>query len=562
MKLTIGKQILLICMVIVVAFMGLSAYTYFQMDKIEAGYDSVLNRSVPLVIEVKELAIELNNQSAQVRGYILSADPQYAQAYDASRQNMNNTLASLEKKLITPEGKQKVGELKTALEEYHQIADQGILVRKSQGQEEALKSVIAAVGKIEAAEKAMNGTVKFLMERMDLRIQENVANINKVHQTQRILTAVIFIFACVAAIFLARRISRPLALVAESAKKIAMGDLRNTTIPYEANDEIGDMITAFKAMKDNLRDVVSQVANSSEQVAAASEELTASSEQSAQASSQVAETVTNVATGASNQVASVEQTVGVVGEMATAISHITSNASNAAAKSGETASAASVGGESVCQARAQMQLIKEAVNQSAQVVQKLGVSSQQIGEFVNLISGIAGQTNLLALNAAIEAARAGEQGRGFAVVADEVRKLAEQSQEAAQKVTVLIHDIQSETNVAVTTMNQGTIEVTRGTEVIATTGEQFNLIVAKIDELNKQVQAITTASKNLSAASEEVVASVDSVRKVAADTAADTQTISAATEEQSASMEEIASSSHALSNMASQLQMIVAKFRL
>ncbi len=97
MKLTIGKQILLICMLIVVAFMGLSAYTYFQMDKIEAGYDGVLNRSVPLVIEVKELAIELNNQSAQVRGYILSADPQYAQAYDASRQNMNNTLASLEK---------------------------------------------------------------------------------------------------------------------------------------------------------------------------------------------------------------------------------------------------------------------------------------------------------------------------------------------------------------------------------------------------------------------------------------------------------------------------------
>jgi len=562
MRLTIGKQILLICTLIVVAFTGLCTYTYFQIDKIQAGYDSVLNRSVPLVIEVKELNIELNNQSAQVRGYILSADPTYAQAYDVSRQNMNATLASLEKKLITPEGKEKVIELKTALAEYHQIADQGILVRKSQGQEEASKAVTVAAGKIEVAEKTMNSTVKFLAERMDLRVGENVKNIEKIQKMQGILNIIIFVLACAAAIFLARRISRPLRQVAEAAQSIAEGDLQKRTIEYSANDEIGDMMKAFGAMTDNLRDVVSQVAKSSEQVAAASEELTASSEQSAQASGQVAETVTSVASGASNQVVAVEQTVEVVGKMASAIEHITSNANSASAKSDETAKTANAGNEAVFRAREQMQFIKDSVTQSAEVVEKLGVGSQQIGEFVDLISGIAGQTNLLALNAAIEAARAGEQGRGFAVVADEVRKLAEQSQDAAQKVTVIIQGIQADTSMAVATMNQGTVEVNRGTEVIATTGEQFNLIRSMIEQLNKQVQEITIASKNLSSSSEEVVRSVDSVKNVAAETAADTQTISAATEEQTASMEEIASSSHALSNMASELQRIVAKFRL
>jgi len=547
---------------IVIAFMGINVYTHYQIETIQASYDGLLSRSVPLVMEVKDINIELNNQSAQVRGYILSADPKYIQAYDTSRGKMDATVISLEKKLITPEGKQKVEELKAALAEYHQIADQGILARKTQGQQEALTAVTAAGAKIETAEKTMNGTVIFLTERMDMRVKENVDAIANIQWFLNILGIIIFAFACVTALFLARHISRPLGQVAEVAQSIANGDLRMQTIQYKTNDEIGDMLKAFTTMNNNLRSVVSQVAKSAEQVAAASEELTASSEQSAQVSCQVAETVTNVAAGASGQVMGIEQAVAVVRQMASAIHHIATNASSASAKSGETAKAASAGGAAVDQATNQMQLIKNSVTQSTQVVNRLGASSQQIGEFVDLISGIAGQTNLLALNAAIEAARAGEQGRGFAVVADEVRKLAEQSHEAAQKITVIIRGIQSETNTAINAMNQGTIEVSRGTEVITATGERFNFIVSMVEQLNIQIQEIGVASEELSASSEEVVHSVDSVKTVAAETADDTQTISAATEEQSAAIQEIAASSHALSNMASELKEIVAKFRL
>jgi len=269
-----------------------------------------------------------------------------------------------------------------------------------------------------------------------------------------------------------------------------------------------------------------------------------------------------VATGASHQVDAVEQAVSVVQEMTMAINHIASNSHNVSEKSGETARAAAAGGEAVLQATNQMQVIKNSVTQSAEVVGKLGERSQQIGEIVDVISGIAGQTNLLALNAAIEAARAGEQGRGFAVVADEVRKLAEQSHEAAQKISIIVRDIQSETNIAVRAMNQGTVEVARGTEVIAATGDRFTFIVTMVQQLNSQIQEISAATEELSASSDEVVRSVDSIRTVASDTAADTQTISAAAEEQSASMEEIASSSQALAHMAGDLQAVVSKFRL
>lgn len=562
MRITIGKQILLLCIIVVLAFTGLNAYTYYQIDKIQEGYDGVLKRSVPLVSEVKDLNIELNNQSAQVRGYILSGNPKYIQAYDLSRKNMDDTLNSLEKKLITPEGKERVQGLKSSLADYHQVADQGVLVSKTQGQQEAMKAVTASIAKMEAAETNMKDTVKFLTERMDLRVTQNVDATEKVQMMLGVLDCIIFIVACMIGIFVARRISRPLCQVVESAQNIAKGDLRIRTIQYDSNDEIGDMLKAFTIMTDNLRTVIGQVAKSAEQVAAASEELTASSEQSAQAAGQVAETVTNVAMGAANQLGAVEQTVSVVGEMASGIHQIAKTANTVSLKSDETAKAASVGGDAVRQAENQMELIKNSVTQSAQVVQNLGVHSQQIGQIIDVISGIAGQTNLLALNAAIEAARAGEQGRGFAVVADEVRKLAEQSQDATQKIAEIIRDIQLETNTAVETMNKGTSEVAKGTEVISTTGERFNFIESMIQKLNEEIKEISAAAQEISTSSNQVVHSVDSVKVVASGISGDTQTISAATEQQSASMQEIAASSQALANMATELQAIVSKFSL
>jgi methyl-accepting chemotaxis protein len=562
MRITVTKQILLLCLIIVLAFTGLNIYTYWQFNNIQDGYDGLLKRSVPLVIEVKDLNIELNNQSAQTRGYILSGDPKYIQAYDTSRKNMDDTLNSLEKNLITPEGKEKIIALKMALADYHQFADQGILVSKTQGQQEALKFVTASGVKMEAAETSMKDTVKFLMERMDFRIKQNVDVTNNMHVILGVIDTSIFILACIATFFVIRRISRPLRQVVESAQAIAKGNLRIQTIQYNSNDEIGDMLKAFAMMTDNLRNVISQVAKSAEQVAAASEELMASSEQSAQAAGQVAKAVTNVAMGAVNQLSAVGQTISIVGEMASSVHQIANTANAVSLQAGETAQAASAGGEAVHQAANQMELIKSSVTQSAQVVQNLGVRSQQIGQIIDVISGIAEQTNLLALNAAIEAARAGEQGQGFAVVADEVRKLAEQSRDATQKIAEIIRDIQLETNAAVATMNQGTSEVAKGMKVIFTTGERFNFIESMIQQLNGQIKEIKAATEEFSLSSDDVVGSVDSVKVVASGISGDMQTISAATEEQSASMQEIASSSQALANMAEELQVIVSKFNL
>ena len=209
----------------------------------------------------------------------------------------------------------------------------------------------------------------------------------------------------------------------------------------------------------------------------------------------------------------------------------------------------------------QMASIERTVNNSAQVVAKLGERSKEIGQIVSVISGIAGQTNLLALNAAIEAARAGEQGLGFAVVADEVRKLAEQSQEAAQRIAELIGEIQGDTDQAVVAMSEGTREVKVGSEVVTAAGQAFAEITELVAHVSEQVQDISQVMQRMSQGSEQIVTSVHTVSNLSEAAMGEAQTVSAATEEQSASMEEIASSSRALANLAQDLQEAVNRFR-
>ena len=366
-------------------------------------------------------------------------------------------------------------------------------------------------------------------------------------------------------VFITLKITRPIGELADVTALLAQGDLSVDTgrmVAKAPQDEIGGLIRGFHTMTGHLRQIIGQLTASAEQVAASAEQLTASADQSAQAANQVAGAITDVAHNAEKQLTAVEEASSVVEEMSAGIQQAAANANAVAGQTTQAVQTAQEGSKSVEKAVGQMTSIEQTVNSSAQVVAKLGERSKEIGQIVDTISGIAGQTNLLALNAAIEAARAGEQGRGFAVVAEEVRKLAEQSQEAAKQIADMIGEIQAETDKAVSAMGDGTREVKVGAEVVAAAGDAFQLIVKLVSDVSSQVREISATMQQLASGGQQIVSSVRQLDGLSRSAAEEAQTVSAATEEQSASMEEIASSSQNLAKVAEELQRAVSRFRL
>lgn len=390
---------------------------------------------------------------------------------------------------------------------------------------------------------------------------EALAQIDDIRNQAVFIVIIAVLLGGICMYFIAARMINPIIGLVAAAHKMADGDLTQSVI-VASDDEVGQLSVAFNEMGANLKSLIQHVQKNAEHVAASSEELTASAEQSAEAINHVADTIGDVAEGTETQAKAAESTSTVVEQMTAGIQQIAANSSKVSDASTKTASAAQDGKKAVTAAISQMSSIEKSVTQSAEVVMKLGERSNEIGQIVDTISGIASQTNLLALNAAIEAARAGDQGRGFAVVAEEVRKLAEQSQEAAKQIASLIGEIQSDTGSAVTVMSNGTNEVKVGIEVVNNAGESFEEIVVMINQMGLEIQEISAAIQQMASGSEQILTSVRDIDHISKNIAEKTQTVSAATEEQAASMEEIATSSQALSKLAEELQAAAEKFRV
>ncbi|MCL6459594.1 MAG: MCP four helix bundle domain-containing protein, partial [Gorillibacterium sp.] len=342
-------------------------------------------------------------------------------------------------------------------------------------------------------------------------------------------------------------ISKPVRAVSTALKKIAEGDLSQRTIQVRNKDEIGELVGSLNGMIANVRQLMGGIQETSALVAATSEQILNSSEQASQTAERVTETMQEVATGSENQQLSSEETARAMEEMAQGIQRIAEASSEVSDYSSVAVGEAHAGNKQIEQVKLSVNSIHDSVGKAGEQIHLLKARSQDIGQMVDIIRAISTQTNLLSLNAAIEAARAGEHGKGFAVVAGEVRKLAEQSNESAKKITELVAQVIHDTDKSVQLMNVGLVEVGVGLTAVQNAGDAFKRIVRGSEEVASKIQEVAASAEQMSASSEQVSASILEMNLIAKKASEQARTVAESGEEQLASMQEITASASSLS---------------
>src|SRR4051794_5126825 len=343
------------------------------------------------------------------------------------------------------------------------------------------------------------------------------------------------------------------------AARVADGDLTVEVTPRSPGDVLGN---AFARMIVQLRDLAGKLSGSAQSLSAASQQMATTSEEAGRAVGEIASAVSEVAAGAERQVRAVEKAKLATEEVATASETSATNAQESAQAAVAAREVAEQGAGAVTQASEAMSAVHDSSLQATEAIRALGAKSEQISGIVATITGIAEQTNLLALNAAIEAARAGEQGRGFAVVADEVRKLAEESRGAAASISGLIGEIQDETARTVSVVEDGARQTEDGVATVEQARESFVALGMSVQDMNERVDRIAAAIQQIASASHQVGSDMAEVAAVAEQSSASSQQVSASTQQTSASTQQIAASAREMARTADELERLVGQFTL
>ncbi len=363
--------------------------------------------------------------------------------------------------------------------------------------------------------------------------------------------------------------ARSVATLTDALQQLAQGDL-TVAIDIEDGDEdtqkayegFHTIHMAVRQFKDSISDLLREVNNSVNMVSSTSQELASSAEEMNASTEQVSSAIQQISKGAQNQAAQVDETAKAMASVTKTVEEAVKRSMNASESARATNQRANAGVTTVENTIKKMQEIQKVVIESAKVIESLGKRSEEIGEIVSVITNISDQTNLLALNAAIEAARAGEQGRGFAVVAEEVKNLAEDSREAAERISKMIKEVQNETGRAVEAMQRGTKETAEGMEHVEVTGKAFREISQMAGSFEESMNTLQTEMLAQKEGATKAAKAVDSIASVAEETASASEESAASTEELTASMEDMTARAQALSEMSVNLQKVAAQFKI
>ncbi|MGE1194341.1 methyl-accepting chemotaxis protein [Priestia megaterium] len=565
-NLSIYRKLLVMVIISTISLIAVAVISYFYTQRIADSSESMYNDRLQPIRQLGQIRTNNRAIDANTLEMILSKDEDYQrkrldEIQEKEAEN-NKLIEQYKKTFLLDSEKEKLALYEENIGDLTQARSEAIQLAQEEKGDEAYNVFSKQIVTLRTT---INNTLDDLQtinnDEAKSIYQKNKQSVKSAVTTLLLVSALVILLTIAVGLLIARMITKPLNDIKNLMETAKDGNFQ-VQGTYQSKDEIGLLTASFNKMIGGLKEMIMSVGNISSTVAASSEELSASAEQNNSALEHISSITEKLASGSNHQVNQIQESSTIIHRITNQTSEVVETVEQITKRALDTAAISNSGTATVETAAKQMKLINENVTELSSVFQGLSEHSAKISQINDVITAIADQTNLLTLNAAIEAARAGNHGKGFAVVASEVRKLAEGSSSSANQIKDLVSLTQSETARTLQSMTVTTKEVKEGLAVVEQAGTSFMQINEAVQHIVNQIQQIGTAIHNLAKDTLEVQQAIHEVNSIAEEAAAGAQNVSAATEEQLASIEEIASSAMDLANMSEELPELIARFKI
>lgn len=554
-KFVIGLSILFVLII------GIGTLAYIEIRSTQQQYNQILENDEEIRYLLKTIQYRTTAISNDERAYLLIDDASYIEEIQGKKQEILEILSKIKDKDLSSKAQESLAVLEKEIQAFTEVSDK-VLSTYLEDPKQALQ--LHFTEERDVRRNHMEPAINKMITLIDKKTSNDIAYVERDNQFTNLLILMLLVVAFIISLiisFVLWRSLKPLNQLQSSFEIVANGDLTEN-IPVKTKDEVGELSVSLNKMIDTLRTTISTIYSSANQVAEAAEELSASSDQSIKTTEQISHLSQKSYSATEQQLSKFLDLVEIIEKLSNDIRQVHENGESMDNLSKTAKTAAEQGHTGMITVVSEMNMISNSVGEISQIIHGLGEKSSKIENIVELISNIAEQTNLLALNATIEAARAGEHGKGFAVVADEVRKLAEGSKNSANSVREVLAEIQHETEAAVHSMENGLSKVQSGIDSTYQVKGTFQTISTSISHLSEKVAEVSQDVGDMNKLNKKVERFVEEVKELAETNTLSTQESLATSQEQLATAEEISSSANTLSKLADKLQSMITKFKL
>lgn len=565
-NMNISKKILFIIMFSAIALVLIGLFGMYGMKEMaDNSQEMYEEKLVPNTYIAKVQNYRRTNDSYVIELMITTDEKRNQELLELIQKNTeesNQYVKKLDAIQFSPEGAEAYKVFKDAYSSFRSLQDEVISLATNNFNDSAYNLYIT---NLQSKRNVINSQLDELQEANQTEADRISKENDKHYSTMILITAGIIVIAVSLAVLIGLYISaiivNPIKRLKELMEKGGQGDFSERSM-YLGKDEVGSLSDSYNTMADGMKELIETLSETSHHLASSSEQLSSSSEESSRASEHISETIQELAANSETQMKLMESSSKEIRSVNDTTGSITERAKKVAETAEQTSVVSAEGASRISEVTTQMKSINHNVVTLGQSIATLESRINKIGDITMVITDISSQTNLLALNAAIEAARAGEQGKGFAVVADEVRKLAEQTAGSAEQITSLISQIQMDSKNTSLSMTTAANEVDAGIGIVRDAGDSFVKIEESVNELVTLVEEVSESLDHLKEHTNTINRSILEVNSMASEAAASTENVSAATEEQVASMQEIAASSTSLAQLATNLQDKIKQFKI